>query len=104
MASTKLRDLTDDFEVSEDSKGEAIRFTEQDASTFDYHRVWTVVEGDGNCVHEVYGDDPEDREPCDCLEHQWYALPGYHLVNRLHYVISDKPWKDNIDYPDYLAP
>jgi hypothetical protein len=34
--------------------------------------VWTVVEGDNNLT---------------------YLIPGYHLVNRLQYVISKKPWK-----------
>lgn len=35
------------------------------------HRVWTVVEGDN-------GD--------------WIALAGFHIVNRLGYVVTRLPW------------
>jgi hypothetical protein len=101
--------LDEVFEVEVNSKDEPIRFTEQQVSLYDYHKVWTVVEGDGGCVHDVElqpGDDiPEDYDaPCDCPENQWYALPGYHVVNRLHYVVSLKPWEDGKTYPIYLAP
>jgi hypothetical protein len=40
--------------------------------------VWTIVET---------GDD-EDQN--------WYALPGFHIVNKLGYVTSVFPWDDNI--------
>ena len=36
--------------------------------------VWTIVET---------GDDNDGN---------WYALPGIHLVNRLGYVMTKKPW------------
>lgn len=104
-APKRPKDLDEDFEIHTNSKGEAIRFPFQDAMTFDIHRVWTVVEGDGGCEHDNGEDeDGELRGPCDCLEHEWYALPGFHIVNVLHYVITDNPWKDGIDYPDYIAP
>lgn len=108
-AKTRPQYLDEVFEVERNSREEVIHFTEQQTSLYDYHRVWTVVEGDGGCEHDVElapGDDIPDGhgEPCDCLENEWYALPGYHRVNRLHYVISEKPWKDGVDYPDFLAP
>lgn len=101
--------LDDVFEVETNSKHEPIRFTEQQVSLYDPHKVWTIVEGDGECEHDVEvapGDDIPDGygEPCDCPEHEWYALPGYHVVNRLHYVVSIQPWEDGKDYPTYLAP
>jgi len=46
----------------------------------DYHYVWTVVDGDnGNC----------------------YLSPGKHLVNRLFYVICNKPWTTFEETRDY---
>jgi len=38
--------------------------------------VWTIVES---------GDD---------LDETWYALPGFHFVNRLGYVMTARPWND----------
>lgn len=40
------------------------------------NHVWTIVESG----------DPKDEN--------WYAMPGYHFVNRLGYVLTRKPWKD----------
>ena len=39
--------------------------------------VWTVVES---------GDDADGN---------WYAIPGVHYVNRLGYVLTEKPWEDD---------
>ncbi len=38
--------------------------------------VWTVVDS---------GDDTDGN---------WYALPGFHVVNKLGYVMTRKPWSD----------
>lgn|GEM_PF-4297747 len=38
--------------------------------------VWTVIES---------GDDADGN---------WYASPGYHIVNKLGYVLTLKPWDD----------
>jgi len=40
------------------------------------HHVWTVVES---------GDDDDEN---------WYALPGFHIVNRIAYVRTEIPWED----------
>lgn len=39
------------------------------------NQVWTVVEGD---------DDTES----------WYACPGFHIVNKIGYCITQQPWVD----------
>jgi hypothetical protein len=39
--------------------------------------VWTVVDS---------GDDTDGN---------WYALPGFHVVNKLGYVMTRKPWSDS---------
>lgn len=44
------------------------------------NRVWTIVEGDDGNL---------------------WALTGYHVVNRLHYVITEEEWTEadsDIDY------
>lgn len=38
-------------------------------------RVWTIVETGGD-------------------DENWYALPGVHIVNRIGYAVTDKPWTD----------
>ena len=40
------------------------------------NHVWTVVES---------GDDDDGS---------WYAIPGFHIVNKLGYVITEKRWDD----------
>ena len=44
--------------------------------------VWTVVEAG----------DESDRN--------WYAMPGYHVVNKMGYVVTEKPWA--VDTPDAI--
>ena len=39
--------------------------------------VWTIVES---------GDDADSN---------WYAIPGFHYVNRLGYVVTKRPWIDS---------
>jgi hypothetical protein len=48
---------------------------EEDVKDLDYHFVWTLVDAEGES----------------------YLYPGFHLVNRLGYVVSDKPWTDEED-------
>ncbi len=54
---------------------------------FPLHHVWTVVDSADNC--------------------NWYAMPGYHFVNRAGYIMTCKPWEDPtldaIYYADRLA-
>lgn len=40
------------------------------------NHVWTIIDS---------GDDNDGN---------WYASPGFHLVNRLGYVMTKKPWHD----------
>jgi hypothetical protein len=47
---------------------------EDDVKDLDYHVVWTEV------------DDPEGNGT--------FLSPGFHYVNRLHYIVSHKPWSD----------
>mgnify|MGYP006110079545 CR=1 FL=1 len=60
----------------------------------DPRRVWTIIEADG-----IYSEGCEkcnfaesDEESCEC-EHvgSMYIVSGYHLVNRLGYVITKEP-------------
>ena len=53
----------------------------EDVRDLDYHVVWTEV------------DDPEGNRTV--------LLPGFHLVNRVSYLVSDKPWTDE-DYKEGL--
>lgn len=53
---------------------------EQLPSGIDEHRVWTIVDGDGKL----------------------YVTPGYRLVNRIGYVVCERPWcDDDMHQPDY---
>ena len=53
---------------------EADFFTLDVAQKFPLHHVWTVVDSADNC--------------------NWYAMPGYHFVNRVGYIVTRKPWDD----------
>jgi hypothetical protein len=55
-----------------------------DVQSLDIHHVWTVVET---------GDDEDPN---------WYADPGFHIVNVLGYVISDKPWTNDTPLAVYF--
>jgi len=50
-------------------------FQEVKAAEIPKHRVWTIVETG----------DPEDES--------WYAIPGYHIVNKIDYAVTEKPWE-----------
>jgi len=41
------------------------------------NHVWTIVDS---------GDDSDGN---------WYALPGFHVVNKLGYVMTRRPWSDS---------
>lgn len=47
----------------------------------DNHNVWTEVDGESGT----------------------YILNGYHLVNRIHYYITEKPWEDEfVEVPTWV--
>lgn len=65
--------------------GDLLEF--DDVKDFDAKFVWTIVEG-------------EDEHECEDGEFRAnsYALPGFHIVNKLGYVRSYTPWPhDNIE-------
>lgn len=47
----------------------------------DYRLVWTMIEGE--------------------RRHTWYLSPGWHLVNRLGYVLCERPFSDEESARDY---
>jgi hypothetical protein len=49
----------------------------------DTHRVWTVVEGDEDTL---------------------YAMAGYHVVNRVGYLVTREPWTNPDTVAVYSAP
>lgn len=52
--------------------GDLLRF--EDVRLQPLHHVWTVVDS---------GDNSDGN---------WYAIPGFHVVNNLGYVLTAKPW------------
>ena len=48
-------------------------------------QVWTIVEGDGEAAQ---GSDECD-EPC---APNWFVVDGYHMVNRVGYLVTEKPF------------
>lgn len=59
----------------------------------DHNHVWTVIDVDLS----NYENHPYDGESVDNC---WLIVPGYHWVNRLYYVITEKPWPcEDIEVP-----
>ena len=59
-----------------------------------------VIREDGGCLFETYGTDLQriiNTDPhhvwtlLDC-DGKLYLVNGYHIVNRLNYVITSQPW------------
>lgn len=66
----------DGWGVVQKSSGEMFDFEEVKDQPVNY--VWTILEsGDGN-------------------DGNWYASPGLHVVNRMGYVLTKKPWTDEL--------
>ena len=55
----------------------------EDLKDVPINQVWTIVEGDDD---------------------GWYAEPGFHIVNKLGYVVSDKPWVHGTESAVWFAP
>jgi hypothetical protein len=64
----KFKPLSEEESLVEDDYDKAFYFAKEKG--FEY--VWTVIEGDKN----------------------WYLCPGYHIVNRMGYVLTSVPWKE----------
>lgn len=74
------RVLTEDeffAEFDPQQKPDGDLFDHKDVKHLPYRNVWTIVES---------GEADDD----------WYASPGFHAVNVLGYVTSEKPWTDDI--------
>ena len=57
------------------SSGDLFQF--DDVRNQPLEHVWTIVDS---------GDDSDGN---------WYAQPGFHVVNKLGYVMTRKPWSDS---------
>ena len=62
-----------------------------------------LVRPDGTILFETYGADLERIRQTD-NHHVWtlvdcdgklFITAGYHLVNRMNYIITQKPWQDS---------
>lgn len=53
-------------------------FDHEDIKDHHINHVWTIVES---------GSDEDGN---------WYASPGLHYVNRIGYVMTEKPWTDEL--------
>ena len=66
----------DDWGVIQKASG--VMFEFEDVKDQPLNHVWTIIESgydeDGN----------------------WYASPGFHIVNRMGYVMTTKPWTDEL--------
>lgn len=60
-------------------------FDYEDVKNVPVHYVWTIIES---------GSDTNDN---------WYASPGLHVVNKLGYVLTEKPWHDDRCDAIYLS-
>lgn len=66
----------DDWGVIQKSSGELFEF--EDVKDRPLNNVWAILEsGDGD-------------------DGNWYASPGFHLVNRMGYVLTKKQWTDKL--------
>ncbi|MEP6897743.1 MAG: hypothetical protein ABI870_04340, partial [Rhodanobacter sp.] len=66
----------DDWEVILKASGDLFEF--HDVKDLPLNHVWTILEsGDGD-------------------DGNWYASPGLHLVNRMGYVMTKRPWVDEM--------
>lgn len=65
-----------EWRVIQKSSGDMFEF--EDVKDQPINHVWTVLET---------GDDDNES---------WYASPGFHIVNRLGYVMTERPWTDEL--------
>lgn len=73
-------------------------FAFEDVKDAPLNTVWTIVEGD---EPEVDEDATDDDEPVSA---GWYAIPGFHIVNVMGYVLTEKPWTDENVQAVYFEP
>lgn len=56
------------------------QFQHEEVKDLPLNQVWTVVEGDNGKL---------------------YAITGFHIVNKLHYVVTEEPWTEEDESIDY---
>ena len=66
----------DDWGVIQKASGDMFEF--EDVKDQPLNHVWTIIES---------GSDEDGN---------WYASPGFHIVNRMGYVMTTKPWTDEL--------
>lgn len=49
----------------------------------DAHNVWTIVDGDDGGM---------------------YAIAGFHIVNKVSYVVTEKPWETGLEEALWMEP
>lgn len=74
----------DAFTIEQDENGENRQYEHAEVKDMDPHHVWTVVESGSD-------DGP------------YWALPGFHFVNRDHYRVTAEAWKDEDAAKQYVA-
>lgn len=77
------RDFEDVWGVYVKSSGDLFQF--DDVRDQPPEHVWTVVDS---------GDDSDGN---------WYAQPGFHVVNKLGYVMTRKPWSNSTPGAIYFS-
>lgn len=87
-------------------KGKHKMKTKQKASIDDYS---PILREEGSIAFETYGEDlafvaTQDNRHVWTLVDDDNGVPtivaGYHFVNRIHYIITIKPWEDeNLSFP-----
>jgi hypothetical protein len=66
----------DEWEVIQKASGDLFEFS--DVKDQPLNHVWTILEsGDGD-------------------DGNWYASPGFHIVNRIGYVMTKRPWTNEL--------
>jgi hypothetical protein len=80
---TMAERIEDKFTLIDNPNGEEgqVWFEHDETLAYPLRRVWTVVEGDSG---------------------KWWAEAGYHIVNRVYYLISEEEWTDEDLAVDYL--
>lgn len=63
------------------SEPDNVQWEIEDVKLIDLHHMWTVVDAEGD----------------------WQALPGWHIVNRLFYLVTKKPWVTGEEVGEYAA-
>jgi len=74
-------DLEDRYTVRQNPNPDMDQMFEyEEVKDLPVNQVWTVVEGD---------------------DEKLYASAGFHIVNKLYYVVTEEPWTDEQEYYEW---